>query len=121
MNITLSDFKLPPPKDLANTDTRIDLITKSITRIYDAAVEMRPNTASDPGPDVTIGGPMDMWMLLTVRMITRVAEPPELDDPSSSEDTPMDNEKKDVTLFYERQDRLRRTLCEYIMSDFPGR
>lgn len=121
INLSLSDFKLPSPKDLVTIDSRIDLITKSIKRIYNTAVEMRP-TATEPSPDTTIGGPLDMWMLLTVRMITRVAEPPaELKSPSDGEDTPMDEEKKDVALFYERQDRLRKTLCDYIISDFPGR
>ncbi|KAE9401084.1 hypothetical protein BT96DRAFT_919061 [Gymnopus androsaceus JB14] len=121
INLSLSDFKLPSPKDLVTIDSRIDLITKTIKRIYNTAVEMRP-TATEPSPDTTIGGPLDMWMLLTVRMITRVAEPPaELKSPSDGEDTPMDEEKKDVALFYERQDRLRKTLCDYIISDFPGR
>ncbi|KAJ3986382.1 Symplekin tight junction protein C terminal-domain-containing protein [Lentinula detonsa] len=122
INLSLAEFKLPPPKDLVNTDDRIDLISKSITRIHEEAADMSSNTAINPDPDVTIGGPLDMWMLLVVRMFTRVAEPPpELDHPQDGEDAPMEDKEKDVTLFYERQDRLRRILCDYIMSDFPGR
>jgi symplekin len=59
----------------------------------------------------------EMWMLLLVRMITRVAEPPpDLDDS-------MGDVSKDVVVldFYLRQDQLRQTLCDYIMSDFPSR
>lgn len=82
---------------------------------------MQSSTNVSTDSDVTIGGPMDMWMLLVVRMFTRVAEPPELDRSNDGEDTPMDNEEDKSTPLYERQDRLRRILCDYIMSDFPGR
>ncbi|KAJ4473814.1 Symplekin tight junction protein C terminal-domain-containing protein [Lentinula aciculospora] len=121
INLSLAEFSLPSPRDLANTDDRITLISKSISRIHEEAAEMYPNAATNPGVDVAIGGPMDMWMLLVVRMFTRVAEPPpELDHSSDGEDAPMENDK-DIMLFYEKQDRLRRILCDYIMSDFPGR
>ncbi|KAJ3710952.1 Symplekin tight junction protein C terminal-domain-containing protein [Lentinula raphanica] len=127
INLTLAEFKLPPPKELASTDERIDLISKSITRIHEEAAEMSPNMVMTSGSDTaTIGGPLDMWMLLVVRMFTRVADPPlGLERGDDGEDAAMggeDEEKnKDVTAFYERQDRLRRILCDYIMSDFPGR
>ncbi|KAF5388652.1 hypothetical protein D9757_004811 [Collybiopsis confluens] len=120
--ISLSDFKLPSPKALGSTDDRIDLISKSIARIYDDAVELRTSTGATVTVDTTIGGPLDMWMLLVVRMITRVAEPPkELDESPSEEGNAMEDEERNITLFYERQDRLRKTLCAYIMSDFSGR
>ncbi|KAJ4494142.1 Symplekin tight junction protein C terminal-domain-containing protein [Lentinula lateritia] len=121
INLSLSEFKLPPPKDIVNIDDRIDLISKSITRIHEGAAEMQSSTNVSTDSDVTIGGPMDMWMLLVVRMFTRVAEPPDLDRSNDGEDTPMDNEEDKSTPLYERQDRLRRILCDYIMSDFPGR
>ncbi|KIK60366.1 hypothetical protein GYMLUDRAFT_43667 [Collybiopsis luxurians FD-317 M1] len=117
--ISLSDFKLPSPKTLSSTDDQIQQISKSITRIYDGAAELRLSTAANATVDTTIGGPLDMWMLLVVRMITRVAEPPlELDPSRGEEDIATDDAD---TPFYERQDRLRKTLCDYIMSDFPGR
>lgn len=57
-------------------------------------------------------GTTEIWMLLLVRMITRVAEPP------PPEEDEMDGTPHD---FYVRQDQLRKTLCDYIMSDFPAR
>lgn len=60
-----------------------------------------------------------MWMLLLVRMVTRVAEPP----PMAEGDDAMDTGDVEVAVhdFYARQDQLRQTLCDYIMSDFPAR
>lgn len=57
-----------------------------------------------------------MWMLLLVRMITRVAEPPK-DLVGDTEDS-----KDAIDLdYYVRQDQLRQRLCDYIMADFPAR
>ncbi|KAF9072274.1 Symplekin tight junction protein C terminal-domain-containing protein [Rhodocollybia butyracea] len=120
------DLQLPSPKDLSTLDERIELISKSIVRIYEGSLEMRWNSspvapAGSDGLDATIGGPMDMWMLLVVRMITRVVEPPK-DLLEGEDDASVDSKKeKDALVFYESQDRLRKTLCDYIMSDFPGR
>ena len=61
----------------------------------------------------------EMWMLLLVRMITRVAEPPKdlggaaMDDANGEDALEMD--------YYVRQDQLRQKLCDYIMADFPAR
>lgn len=61
-----------------------------------------------------------MWMLLLVRMITRVTEPPTDGDGDDGMDQSADGELV-TTGFYTRQDQLRQTLCDYIMSDFPAR
>lgn len=59
----------------------------------------------------------EMWMLLIVRMITRVADP----EPSSSQNEDEAKEEDKIVGFYSRQDKLRQTLCDYIMVDFPSR
>jgi symplekin len=64
----------------------------------------------------------EMWMLLIVRMVTRVATPP-VDEEDTDKDA-MEEHTGDDALeldFYARQDKLRQTLCDYIMSDFPTR
>jgi symplekin len=65
---------------------------------------------------------MEMWMLLIVRMVTRVAIPPvdeeDIDRDAMKEQTEDDALESD---FYSRQDKLRQTLCDYIMMDFPAR
>ena len=69
-------------------------------------------------------------MLLLVRMITRVVDPEEDGKGKAKADdavnriTGLDAEAEmdeEMVQLYERQDRLRRVLCDYIMADFSGR
>lgn len=87
----------------------------SVGRIWDGAEELKVDSAvTSQWPGTS---PIDMWMLLIVRMVTRVAH---LDgDPSSASEDGGDGETK--VDFYSRQDNLRQTLCDYIMADFPSR
>lgn len=65
-----------------------------------------------------------MWMLLIVRMVTRVTAPPQLEEEKHMDDDTKTVEDDDAALeleFFARQDRLRQTLCDYIMSDFSAR
>ena len=75
-------------------------------------------------PDETGTSPADMWMLMLIRMITRVAKPPPELEGSTQEDEAEMNEEEEgrsVKEWHKRQDQQRQTLCEYIMGDFPGR
>jgi len=119
LNLSLSDFKLPAPRDLSLPD-QILQISNSISRICEGGLDVQ----SQPGQttETGIGGPTDLWMLLIVRMITRVSlPPPELYDGGG--DLVEGDMKGDEVLnpFYEKQDQLRQTLCDYVMSDFPSR
>ncbi|KAJ7115848.1 Symplekin tight junction protein C terminal-domain-containing protein [Mycena epipterygia] len=113
-NMQLLDFKLPPPKDLSDEE-RLSLVRSSVSRIWDGSEDMKSNGEALPPDSTQAGGhsPTEMWMLLLVRLVTRVVDPP----PTSPE------EGNDVVVsdFYDKQDRLRQTLCDYIMSDFPAR
>lgn len=121
VDLKMIDFKLPPPKELSEPE-RFRLIGSSITRIWDGAEEMKAN---EVGPvDVTQASGQsatDMWMLLLVRMITRVAEPPPSFSQGVDDKEEAENRGELVHDFYARQDQLRQTLCDYIMSDFPSR
>ncbi len=118
--LPLSDFKLPPAREL-NADDREVLMRKAITRIREGAKELAANDAMFEGADALSmrTTPADMWMLLLVRMITRVSDPSEGTAPK------QEGVKEDGTIerseIYDRQDRLRHALCEYIMADFSGR
>lgn len=103
-DLTLIDFKLPPP-----SSSRTGLVEESVLRIWDGAEEMR--AASH---DANI----DMWMLLVVRMITRVVIPPQ---PGEEDAITKEETEKAAELRYEKQDQLRRMLADYIMSDFSSR
>lgn len=120
LNLQLVDFKLPPPKELPEDD-RINLIASAITRIWDGAEELKTMGEVIPADSPQAGGnsAAEMWMLLLVRMITRVAEPP----PTLGGDDAMDGSGNEMVVhdFYARQDQLRQTLCDYIMTDFPSR
>ena len=60
-------------------------------------------------------------MLLIVRLVTRVAEPvPPESVEAMDEDGNKSNGDSNLSLAA-HQDRLRQTLCDYIMDDFPGR
>ncbi|KAJ7623311.1 Symplekin tight junction protein C terminal-domain-containing protein [Roridomyces roridus] len=111
----LDDFKLPPPKELAE-DERSALVRGSISRIWDSSEDLKSTGEALPPDSTWAGGnsPAEMWMLLIVRMVTRVVDaPPDLN--ADGGDDVVTND------FYDRQDRLRQTLCDYIMSDFPAR
>ena len=112
------DFTLPSPKNLTEKE-RLSLISTSITRIWNGAEELRVSGSGVLPESEQAGGnsASEMWMLLLVRMITRVAEPPWndefMDDSNQSQVVEQD--------FFSRQDQLRQTLCDYIMADFPSR
>lgn len=100
---------------------RRQLIGGSVKRIWEGAEELKMNGESISADSTQAGGhsATEMWMLLLVRMVTRVAEPP----PMAEGDDAMDTGDVEVAVhdFYARQDQLRQTLCDYIMSDFPAR
>ncbi|KAH9846038.1 Symplekin tight junction protein C terminal-domain-containing protein [Lenzites betulinus] len=115
----VADFKLPTPREL-EAEEREELLRKALTRIRDGAKELASNEPADVG-DGPRSSSADMWMLLLVRMVTRVSDPGETQE--DDEEGAKDGERAVVrrSEIYERQDRLRHALCEYIMSDFPGR
>ncbi|EAU90241.2 cleavage/polyadenylation specificity factor [Coprinopsis cinerea okayama7 len=127
INLQLVDFKLPPPSDW-DEDDRTKIISKSLTRIWDGADELKSFGEAIPVDSSQAGGhsATELWMLLIVRMITRVAKPPQ--DLLGGGDQDQDEKMKEgnevstpVEDFYARQDQLRQTICEYIMTDFPSR
>ncbi|KAI0820808.1 Symplekin tight junction protein C terminal-domain-containing protein [Trametes gibbosa] len=119
--LPLVDFKLPTPREL-EADERDELLRKAIARIREGAKDLAPNEPADLG-DGPCSSPADMWMLLLVRMVTRVSDPAEVQEEEDGEGDGKDEEGAVVrrSEIYERQDRLRHALCDYIMSDFAGR
>jgi symplekin len=114
------EFQVPPPTVLGEVE-RAATVKSAATRIWQNSGDLAV------GPQT---GGQDMWMLLLVRMITRVVDPEE-DGKGKAKaevavnritgldaDAEMDEE---MVRLYERQDQLRRVLCDYIMADFSGR
>ncbi|KAJ7865668.1 hypothetical protein B0H13DRAFT_2670840, partial [Mycena leptocephala] len=91
-NMQLLDFKLPRQKNFR---------MKNVCLLFGALWRAGGHS------------PAEMWILLLVRMVTRVVDP----QPT----TPEESDSLIVNDFYDRQYRLRQTLCDYIMSDSPAR
>jgi symplekin len=114
------EFQLPLPIVLGEAE-RAATVKSAATRIWQSSGDLAV------GPQT---GGQDMWMLLLVRMITRVVDPEEDGKGKAKADGTVnkiagldgDSEMDDQMFqLYERQDRLRRVLCDYIMADFSGR
>lgn len=113
------EFQVPPPSVL-DKEERAATVKSAATRIWQSSGDLAV------GPQT---GGRDVWMLVLVRMITRVVDPANSKGKAKADrttskasgsdaDAEMDEEMVEL---YERQDRLRRVLCEYIMADFSGR
>ncbi|KAF7294404.1 hypothetical protein MKEN_01432800 [Mycena kentingensis (nom. inval.)] len=112
-NMQLLDFKLPPPKSLTDAE-RSALVSNSLVRIHDGAQELGVGDMVAADSAQAGGrGPTELWMLLIVRMITRVVDPEPVVPENADEGT--------VSEIYDSQDGLRQKLCDYIMSDFAAR
>lgn len=120
--LDLEDFKLPPPKELPE-EARDALVNGSLVRIWEGSKDLQ---AADLGLDEAPGiAASDMWMLLLVRLVTRVVDLAALENDKlrrekSDDDMPVEDDTL-VSDIYSHQDRLRQILCEYIMADFSGR
>ncbi|KAF6752970.1 Symplekin tight junction protein C terminal-domain-containing protein [Ephemerocybe angulata] len=116
ISLTLNEFRIPAPPEL-DENGRTKTLGKALTRIWDGADELKEFAEVIPADSSQAGGnsATELWMLLLVRMITRVAQPPEKNE--------KDKEGSEVVLtnYYVRQDQLRQTLCDHIMTDFPAR
>jgi len=112
IGLQLIDFKLPPPKEFSEEDRDL-LIRESVTRIQTCGGELGEGASG-----------ADLWMLLMVRLVTRLVEPPLGDATVEAEKEKMDESEGKVLVdvnFYGRQDRMRQTLCTYVMEDFHSR
>jgi len=110
--LQMIDLKLPPPKEFSEEDRDL-LIRESVTRIWTCGNEFAEGASS-----------ADLWMLLMVRLVTRLAEPPLDEAAVEAEKEKMDDPEGKALVdvnFYGRQDRMRQTLCTYVMDDFHSR
>ncbi|KAF8587835.1 hypothetical protein K439DRAFT_1652134 [Ramaria rubella] len=109
--LALINFQLPPPRKLSDTE-REAALQSSIARIRNSAQELNP-PPEVPNQSAHIGLPAsDMWMLLLVRMITRLP---------ASEAVEGDVKEENTEQVKARDDETRRTLCNYVLEDFPSR
>ncbi|KIP10039.1 hypothetical protein PHLGIDRAFT_28714 [Phlebiopsis gigantea 11061_1 CR5-6] len=119
LEIELEDFKLPAPKELPE-EAREALIQGSLSRIWDGAKDLQVSDFSLDYMEGSGTAASDMWMLLIVRLVTRVVDPAVLQK-LAKDDAQMEEEDIVSSDIYAQQDRLRQKLCDYIMSDFPSR
>jgi symplekin len=111
------EFQVPPPSVL-DEEERVATVKSAATRIWQSSGDLAV------GPQA---GGRDVWMMVLVRMITRVVDPVDSKAKAKADTTKVPGEDADTEMdeamveLYERQDRLRRVLCDYIMADFSGR
>jgi len=111
------EFQVPPPSVLGEEE-RVATVKSAATRIWQGSGDLAV------GPQT---GGRDVWMMVLVRMITRVVDPVDSKGKAKADTTKAPGEDADMEMdeemveLYERQDRLRRVLCGYIMADFSGR
>ncbi|KIJ55664.1 hypothetical protein M422DRAFT_63678 [Sphaerobolus stellatus SS14] len=126
--LALINFQLPPPKPLSDDDRESGL-RAAVTRIRTNAEEFGPSPEL-PG-QTTLGlPPSEMWMLLLVRLVTRV---PGIEEEQKEQDANDENgvkdeivkkeeeEEKYKALNLRRSNEMRETLCNYVLEDFPSR
>ena len=112
----MREFELPPAADLSE-EVRNALVRASLTRIWDGSTGLVSGAmALSAVPEGSKTTPVDMWMFLLLRLITRTTDPPVFADEKMDTDGEME-----VVDFYSHQDRLRQVLCDYIIADFPSR
>lgn len=110
--LQMVDFKLPPPREFSEEDRDL-LIRESVTRIWACGSEFVESASS-----------ADLWMLLVIRLVTRLVEPPLDEAAIEAEREKMDESDGKALVdvnFYGRPDRMRQTLCTYVMEDFHSR
>lgn len=102
--LKLADFKMPAPRQVSD-DEKGAIVKSSMARIWSshggfvAMNDLSLSTARGSSPE-------DLWMIILVRMITRSVP----SDPTSEQQgEPIDLEK------------IRETLFNYVMTDFPAR
>ena len=111
------NFKLPPPRDLSEEE-QTRHVQELLKRIWEDVDDLK--VSGDVNPAQAGGhAAIELWMLLLVRMVTRVAYPPSTEQINETGDA-YDNGSV-VHEFYVRQDQKRQILCDFIMSDFPAR
>ena len=113
--LKLINFKLPPPRSLSETE-RESAQKSALARIRDSAQDLGP-PPEILGQTGQVGLPAsDMWMLLLVRMVTRMSA---LEGPTT--DGEPKKEEEDLTIVNTHIDDRRRTLCDYVLEDFSSR
>ncbi|KAF8518981.1 Symplekin tight junction protein C terminal-domain-containing protein [Hysterangium stoloniferum] len=112
--LTLVNFQLPPPRRLSDADREV-VVRHAITRIRVGAEELVPSVEI-PGQKAHVGlPPSDMWMLLLVRMVTRVSGYSRLDDEAGLKAEVVEK------LVDRRNQDTRETLYNYVIEDFCAR
>ncbi|EPQ56463.1 hypothetical protein GLOTRDRAFT_59735 [Gloeophyllum trabeum ATCC 11539] len=111
----LTELKLPPPKVWSEED-RDALIGSSMSRIREGVDVVSPGDDTTVNPSKMVA--TDLWMLLIIRMVTRVVECPK---PGKDTEAGAGEDSKDDVELFARQERLRQRLCDYIMANFSAR
>lgn len=126
--LKLADFKMPPSKEITDEDERQKVVRQVFGRLW-RDVEGRNAKGKEKREDVQQMGSAELWLLLVVRLVSRTQTlrfvsssngngEGDGEDVKKEEENEGEIEWEEV---YERQDRLRRILCDFVLADFAGR
>ncbi|KAL5492454.1 hypothetical protein ACEPAI_3901 [Sanghuangporus weigelae] len=119
--LRFAEFRLPPPREISEPEQRA-LVRQSMSRIWETSREFMTSSEAAASSHQPSHGALtqDLWMLLLVRMITRVN--PE-DEESKTEGDNAENERRESMEVDKapRRERIRQVLFDYILTDFPSR
>jgi symplekin len=126
--LKLAEFKMPLPKEIMDEEEREKVVRQVFGRLW-RDVEGRGAKGKEKREDVQQMGSAELWLLLVVRLVSRTqtlrpistgdgSGEAEAEHVKKEEENEEDVEWEEV---YERQDRMRRMLCDFVLADFAGR
>lgn len=116
----ITNFRLPAPREFSESERAL-VVKSSMARIWATNGFLGNSTSSVAHHQLGQGAqPQDLYMLLLVRMITRAASNDESDKNESDEQEDETAGPMQVSSL-SRKERIRQTVFDYVMSDFPGR
>lgn len=129
--VGLQAFALPPPRHLSEAE-KDALVLSSFGRVCASGGELELASGdTEDGGAGSQSASVNMWMMLLVRMVTRGPTSSESSLKSGAEiksDEDIDEGAVDVKgkgradqVDVRTSFRLRQTLCQYVLADFPSR
>ena len=118
VSLQFIEFRMPPPKELSDEE-RNTLIRSIMTSICETIED-----EDEVHVPIEGGGTTELGILLLVRMVTRVALPPNEDgDGMQNAEKEEDDKASDAARMniLSKQEMARQAICDYVVKKFPSR
>ena len=118
VSLQFIEFRMPPPKELSDEE-RNTLIRSIMTSICETIED-----EDEVHVPIEGGGTTELGILLLVRMVTRVALPPNEDgDGMQNAEKEEDDKASDAARMniLSKQEMARQAICDYVVKKFSSR